>query len=171
MQIIIKHIPKILVLEELESHLRSLLRGGLLKRQGELKAVRMLHLIDKTNKTVEGHALAWVDSEASKQRLIKTINAGSFREAFLNIDDEVCNYDNIIAAEFAIRHHSNERRMLDARPENIGRERRRHLNLITFAEKTYGSQSLQTSARYSQASDETSKLKSWSWNPRLQRFS
>ena len=173
MHVIIKHIPKVLVLDELENHLKSLLKGGLFRKPGELKALRMLNLHGSYNNTIEAHALAWVDSVASKNRLIKAINAGSLQDTFLNIDDSLCNFEKVKASEFAIRHFNNDRRMkTESTPQAVrnqrSRDRRRNLNTVVFAQKTYNvsqdQPSQNSSAISGQLSSDGHSLRSWAWN-------
>lgn len=175
MQVIIKHIPKVLVLEELESHLKSLLKGGLFRKSGELKALRMINLHGSYNRTFEAHALAWVDSVASKNRLIKAINGGSFGDTFLNIDDSLCNFEKIRASEFAIRHFNNDRRMKtdsanDTARNQRSRDRRRNLNTVVFASKTYNVNQAHPSNQSSAMTTDGHSLRSWAWNADINKI-
>lgn len=178
MHIIIKHIPMILLIDELESHLHSLLKAGMFKKQGQLKALKMLQLIDKNHRPAESHALVWTDSTASNQRLIKSINAGSFQDNFLSIDDEICNFDNITATEFSIRHFSNDRRLQPDRKEGHitkhferrAKDRRRNMASFAIANINYA-QPPSSTASQTASRTHLNARNSWIKGAKVQLFS
>jgi hypothetical protein len=139
MYVIIKNIPSTITIDELEGYIFPCVKGSFYQKKGQIKALKIIQLVDKSGKTVERHGLVIVDSDSVKKRLIKSLKPKTHvNTVFFKDADDVkqCSVD-----EYYIRHWSNDRRAgqgdPSALPENmrIADRRRRGLSMVAQYEK------------------------------------
>lgn len=120
--IIVKHIHAGVAIDDLEQFVRPVLNGRWWQKPAELKAIRIIGLIDKNGMLVERHGLLRITPHSEKNRVIKALN---------NREIALQKYQ---VAEYILRHWSNDNQPTAAR--RGGNERRRlHLKLHTLYEK------------------------------------
>lgn len=139
MYTIIKHIPNTMTIEQLEGLAANVLAGGLFRRKGELKAIKILQLVDKNKKPIEYHALLRVSPEFARERLIKTINSDSGKSSLQRLDPSF-DVSKLSAADYVVRYYGNDKRAADttAVEQQRQNERRRiYLRIRTLSEKLY----------------------------------
>lgn len=138
MYTILKHIHESVTIDALECYLRPLIKGSFFQCRGELKAIIIIQLYEKSGIPVERHALIRVCSEPVKQRLIKKLNKQNFI-------DELGQTQSVQAAEYVIRQIMNDKRAnsqarLNDRAERRRNERRRlGLKVVHVEEKDFTS--------------------------------
>ena len=122
MLIIVKDIHAGVAIDDLEQFVRPILKGRWWQKPAELKSIRIIGLVDKSDRLVECHGLMRIIPHAEKNRVIKALNN---RDIAL----QKCQ-----VAEYILRHwHNNNQPNTARRP---GNERRRlHLKLHTLHEK------------------------------------
>ncbi len=139
MYVIIKNIPSNITIDELESYVFPCVKGGVFQKRGQIKALKIIQLVDKKGQAIERHGLVIVDSDTVKKRLIKSLKPKThMNTVFFGGAEDVkyCSVD-----EYYIRHWSNDRRAAKVippvLPENmrIADRRRRGLSLVAQYEK------------------------------------
>jgi hypothetical protein len=150
MHTIIKHIPRTIIIEDLESLFQPYLKGGLFSKDIDLKAIKLVKRIDKSGNAIERHALVSVCSDLMQKRLTQSINSNRFKDSLSLITfDDAYNIDKLSAVEFLIRCYSNDRRGASLFIAKKGKEaqisekrteerRRLDLTMQCFSEKRYG---------------------------------
>ncbi len=138
MYVIIKHIPRAMIIDDLEALVLPVLKSGFLRKQGHLKAIKLIQRVDKNNKPIESHALIRVCSTSVQKRLIKSINNSPFKQLMVHIDDSD-NGQNLSASEFFVRSYGNDRRSALCLATEKRKQDRRRLDLVMrpLSEKLY----------------------------------
>ncbi|QPK64688.1 hypothetical protein IVG45_06980 [Methylomonas sp. LL1] len=132
MLIIVKNISPTIAVDQLEQYVLSALKGRFWQIDGQLKAVKIIEIINRKRKPVERYGLLRVDPDDIKERVIKALKKRSISGLHFSVD------------EYVIRLWSNDRRHnasnIPAMPttqsnRRIADRRRRGLSLVTVAEK------------------------------------
>ena len=137
MYAILKNIHESVTIDLLEEYLQPFFQGNFFQRKGELRAIVIIQLNDKSGTFVERHALIRASSDEARQRLIKVLN----RQTFF---DELGTKQAVRAAEYRTRLIMNERRVsgfkgvMIERDHRICERRRLGLKIIHVAEKYFG---------------------------------
>jgi hypothetical protein len=139
MYVIIKYIPAGTTLDELENYVFPPVKGSFFQKKGQIKALKIIQLVDKTGKSIERHGLVIVNSEDIKKRVIKSLSPKSHAHKVFfdeNFDVKFCSVE-----EYFIRHWSNDRRAGSVPQSSanddmrIADRRRRGLHLVAQFEK------------------------------------
>jgi hypothetical protein len=120
--IIVKHIHAGISIDDLEQFVRPVLSGRWWQKPAELKAIRIIGLVDKSSMLVERHGLMRVTPHTEKNRVIKSLNN---REIAVH---------KFPVAEYRLRHWSNDNQQT-AGKRTTNERRRLHLKLHTLYEK------------------------------------
>lgn len=137
MYVIVKHLPSEIAICDFKERIEPLIKGGIIRKNGEIKAIKFIELVDKSNRFVELHAIVRVCSEDSRRRLIKGVNSRKFME---NIMSDYPGAKPLVAADYVIRHWTNDRRIpidsVKMKEDSCQRicERRRLLKLFPLQE-------------------------------------
>lgn len=127
--IIVKHLPGLFTAEALEDFIKPALKGGLFQKKAELKAIKIVAMVNKKGVFVERHALVRITPDSEKARIIKALN------------NKKIGLHKFAVAEYVIRHWSNDRRDANHFPERQpynrrSNDRRRNgLKMFTISEK------------------------------------
>lgn len=136
MYVILKNIHETVKVDSLEQYLRPFLEGGFLRPKGELRAIIIIGLADRSGGFVERHALIRVCSDKIRRRLIKELN----RQHYIDEDGQ---RQKVQAAEYIVRQIMNDKRVSGFQEIIIERERRKSerrrlgLKVVHIAEKDY----------------------------------
>ncbi|PPD32051.1 MAG: hypothetical protein CTY19_11850 [Methylomonas sp.] len=122
MFIIVKHIHAGITIDDLEQFVRPVLQGRWWQKPAELKAIRIIGLVDKSGMLVEQHGLMRITPYTEKHRLIKALYN---REIALH---------TFPVAEYMLRHWSNDKQNAAGR-RGADERRRLHLKMHTLYEK------------------------------------
>ncbi|NOT13081.1 MAG: hypothetical protein HOP23_14800 [Methylococcaceae bacterium] len=132
-----------ITIEDLELYILPAVNGGLFQKKGQIKALKIIQLVDKSGKPIERHCLVIVDSENVKKRLIQSLNPKHIvNTGFIGASSDVkdCSVD-----EYFIRHWSNDRRSTRFNPsqlpdnKRIADRRRRGLSTVAQSEIKHSS--------------------------------
>ena len=133
MFVIIKHIESGIDLEDIEKLAFLVPKGWFNRKTGIIKAIKLIGLETSSGNLVERHSLIRLQPDSYKKQLIKTLNSQNL------------NGVKVLAADYAIRHWSNDPRQdqkisfLSSGQKNRRKNDRRRagLSMVKIAEKTY----------------------------------
>lgn len=106
---------------------------GFFSNKGKIKAIKIIGLETNSGKLIERHGLVRVEPESYKKALVKTLISQRLNGA------------KVIAADYAIRHWSNDPRENNQKTlfsfrkkiSRVNERRRTGLHVISIAEKAY----------------------------------
>jgi len=136
MYVILRNIHESVKIDNLERYLRPFLEGGLFRRKGELRAIIIIGLFEKSGAYVERHALIRVCSDRIRRRLIKDLN----KQLYVDEDGQK---QKVRAAEYVVRKIMNDKRdtgfkeIMNERERRKCERRRLGLKVVHIAEKDY----------------------------------
>lgn len=136
MYIILKNIHQSVTTDCLEFYLRPFLEGNFFQRKGELRAIIIIQLNDKSGSYVERHALIRVCSDKIRRRLINALNKQRY------VDEDGLR-QKVRASEYVVRQIVNDRRVAGWKAVQIQRDlrkserRRLGLKVVHVAEKDF----------------------------------
>jgi len=142
MYMIVKNLPKSINIDALADGLQPLLKGGLFHKKGQIKAIKMIALVNKERRIIERHALVRLCSESARLRLIKAFNGSEYKK-LLQIGDDSSNCPKeLTASNYVVRSWRNDRRKsseVESRKKNHRHLERRRLDLLVYPllEKTF----------------------------------
>ncbi len=112
MHIIVKHLNTGITVDDLHDFVSPTLKGGWFYKTADLKAIKVVGIVDKQGMIVERHGLIRITPESEKARVVKALNSSrKFLEKFA-------------VAEYVIRHWSNDRRAANPTPDYHPNNRR-----------------------------------------------
>lgn len=112
MFVIIKSIEKQINANDLESFIEPAIKGRFYQKKGNIKALKIIQLVDRNGNPVERHGLVIGCSDYIIKRMIKTLNG------------HILGYEQAKVAEYMIRYWRNDRRSDLLTPSSFPNDKR-----------------------------------------------
>lgn len=141
MYMIVKYLPKSMAIDDLVDGLQPLLKSGLFRKTGQIKAIKFIALVNKERRIIERHALVRLCSEPVRLRLIRAFNKSEIKKQLQFSREHNCSKE-LIASNYTVRSWRNDRRLnANLQPPEVNRRqfdrRRPGLSVYPLIEKTF----------------------------------